>query len=187
MNLEKIKLGDGAHHVFVFKATGENAILFKLMDLVGGTAYGQCARLGKVLSDGNVTRVPPVPQLRLLQHWNLRIQIFQKAFHLKSIDGCAYGTSTRRMPALDRIYRGRLATWPRAKHSDFLAREVGPDKGVNITDYAKKGWEDVSFLLLYRTEAPVAPYLDECEIPNLDDWSHIEVWPEITRYRSRHS
>ena len=181
VKLEKIPLGDGNNFVYLLQKNENTENLFKLMDLVDGTAYGQYTRLGKTFNGNTMVCFPPVEQLRLVIHWTLCLQICKKVFHLKSVDGLLYGTSVKRIPALDRIFHGLLVTWSRANHADYLAQEVRPNKGLNVADYAKGRWEDTSFFLMYRTELPVNPFLDDYEIPNIDDLSNVDSMPESMR------
>ncbi|CAK0800448.1 unnamed protein product, partial [Prorocentrum cordatum] len=181
INLEKIPIGDGNHYAYLLQDTTDSSNLTKLMDLVDGTAYGQYTRIGKIFDGSSMTCSPSVSQLRLVKHWCLCLQIYQRVFHLKSVDGLLYGTSVRRIPALDRMRHGLLVTWPRSNKTKYLAQEVRPDKGINITDFSSDAWDVTSFFLMYRTELPVNPFLDDDEIPDTDDLGNIEVWPESMR------
>ena len=109
------------------------------------------------------------------------MMIYQNIFHLRTIDGAVYGTSVKRIPALTGMMHGLLISWPRQDHNKYRAQEVRPDIGINVGDYSAESWENCSFVLLYRTEFPTDPYLDEYELPNIDDLSRIEPLPESMR------
>ena len=54
----KIPLGDGSNFVYLMQKNDDTENLFKLMDLVDGTAYGQYTRLGKTFNGNTMVCVP---------------------------------------------------------------------------------------------------------------------------------